>query len=146
MTAYAFTGSRECSISDTLILNGVIKELEDATCFISGAQFGIDSQAAFAAWCHFPNARHIIVVPAAPHDKDLVLWAEHEGIEILWMPEVQTDAIAYMERNQYMVDMANHVLAFPRTAKEKFRGSGTWATIRRARKKGIPVSIYPLGA
>jgi len=48
----------------------------------------------------------------------------------LWSPK------PYIVRNHDIVDCAvNGVIAAPRTKNEQFRGSGTWATIRYARKK-----------
>lgn len=50
-----------------------------------------------------------------------------------------------LERNRYMVDIATHVLACPREGTEVLR-SGTWATIRYAKKTGKRLTIiYPSG-
>jgi hypothetical protein len=59
--------------------------------------------------------------------------------DILW-PEYP-----YMERNQHIVDCADVLIATPSTSVEQLR-SGTWATIRRARRKEIPVYlVHPDG-
>ena len=44
-------------------------------------------------------------------------------------------------RNRTMVDLADHLVAFPSTFEEVMR-SGTWATIRYARKIGRPGTIF----
>ena len=50
----------------------------------------------------------------------------------------------YMKRNQDIVDASDVLIATPHGPEEV--RSGTWATIRRARKKGIPIYIvYPSG-
>lgn len=49
------------------------------------------------------------------------------------------DPKPYMERNQDIVDESDHLVAAP-NGEERVR-SGTWSTIRRAIKKGIPVTI-----
>ena len=49
----------------------------------------------------------------------------------------------YMKRNDLTVSLIGELLAFPRTSEEE-RRSGTWAAIRRARKKRIPVHFFPL--
>ena len=50
----------------------------------------------------------------------------------------------YMKRNQDIVDASDILIATPHGPEEV--RSGTWATIRRARKKGIPIYIvYPNG-
>lgn len=46
----------------------------------------------------------------------------------------------YLDRNQDIVDEVDVLIATPGEYKEQLR-SGTWATIRRARKKGIPIHI-----
>lgn len=54
-------------------------------------------------------------------------------------------AKGYVKRNQEIVDMSTKIIAMPDSKKEKQR-SGTWATIRYARKIGADLSIlYPDG-
>lgn len=51
-----------------------------------------------------------------------------------------------LERNKLMIARAHSVLAAPKEFSEVTR-SGTWATVRAARRKGIPVLIvYPDGS
>ena len=50
---------------------------------------------------------------------------------------------AYLERNHDIVDSCSILLAFPETSQEVTR-SGTWATIRYARKSGKSPEITPL--
>lgn len=49
----------------------------------------------------------------------------------------------YMDRNQELVSQVIDLTAFPRENEEQLR-SGTWATVRRARERGIPVEIRSL--
>lgn len=44
----------------------------------------------------------------------------------------------YMERNDAIIAAADVLVACPAQMQERLR-SGTWATVRRARKKGIPI-------
>jgi hypothetical protein len=53
---------------------------------------------------------------------------------------IMCDPAPYLARNHAIVDEAELLLATPDGEVEKMR-SGTWATIRYARKKGIPVRI-----
>lgn len=46
----------------------------------------------------------------------------------------------YLIRNQHIVNFATVLIATPGESKEQLR-SGTWSTVRRGRKKGIPVFI-----
>jgi len=59
--------------------------------------------------------------------------------------DVSYEPKPYMMRNQDIVDAVSILIATP-DGLEEMR-SGTWATIRRARKKGIPIYIiYPNGS
>lgn len=46
-----------------------------------------------------------------------------------------------LERNQDIVNDADVLLACPSNEEGEILRSGTWSTIRRARKKGIPIGI-----
>jgi hypothetical protein len=51
----------------------------------------------------------------------------------------------YLERNHDIVDAADFMIATPGEREEQLR-SGTWATIRYAKKRGVPLRIiYPDG-
>ncbi len=51
------------------------------------------------------------------------------------------DPLPYLDRNQAIVDSSELLIATPGQMGEELR-SGTWATIRYARKKGIPRFIF----
>lgn len=52
----------------------------------------------------------------------------------------------YLERDREIVGMSSYMIAAPRQMKEQRRGSGTWYTIRQARKFNKPMIIfYPSG-
>ena len=58
--------------------------------------------------------------------------------------DVNYNAAPYLKRNRHIVSMSDALLATPHGPEEV--RSGTWATIRYARKKGIPIYIiYPSG-
>jgi hypothetical protein len=50
------------------------------------------------------------------------------------------DPLPYLDRDQEIVNESTVLIAAPDTAVEKLR-SGTWATVRRARRKRIPVLL-----
>lgn len=50
--------------------------------------------------------------------------------------------LAYLERNKRIVDETDFIVAFPSSTNEVVR-SGTWSTIRYARKKGKNVVMFP---
>lgn len=113
--------------------------------WVTGAQHGADTACALAAYDAHPGARHVLVVPERCRvNDDVVRFAEGHGFEVV-AAKWQGDAAAtYMLRNQMMVERADRLVALPATPRELFRGSGTWATIRRGRWRGIMVNLRPL--
>ena len=49
-------------------------------------------------------------------------------------------ALPYLERNRAIVDACGILVATPKGLQEELR-SGTWATVRYARKRGVPVIV-----
>src|SRR5258708_6635636 len=105
---------------------------------ITGACIGIDTEAAMIA--RHLQMRVKYVIPSDrkqvdPHWKDNC--DEYE--------EMPFDT-SFMQRNERMVEIADELFAFaafPEDASRSTR-SGTWATVRRARKKGIKVTTHTL--
>jgi hypothetical protein len=141
MTTIAFTGTRHVPDEVLPAMRFIIKGLK-ADVYVSGAALGVDTAAAWIAMEEHPTAQHHVIIPDGPHN-DIFLGIlrafESPNIMLERMP-AGTD---YMDRNQKMVDLADKLIAFPATPDEKQR-SGTWATIRRGRKKDIPVHIFAL--
>ena len=91
-----------------------------------------------------PEAEHQLIVPNYRHNEHLVtLWVDtgktNPKYSTIFMPR----HTGPLDRNTKMVEVSTHQVAFPETQVEELR-SGTWSTIRRARKKGIPTYFYPL--
>jgi len=147
-------------VANTIAFSGV-SELEDhnygyvAKClrghtskprnnhFVTGAAFGVDTLCLYLCYAWRREATHTVVVPDGKHNEEIVQFALAMDLEVIVMPE-GTD---YMDRNTKMIQLSDILVAFPPTSEETGRGSsgaGTWSTIRRARKKGIPIYIYPL--
>jgi hypothetical protein len=111
---------------------------------VSGMAYGIDTEAVMAVWGMLPMRHLICTVPGTClHNQVLVERAYQAGAEIVLVPNEHTVGETYMARNDATVDRIDVLLAFPRTLKEVMR-SGTWATVRRARKAGVKVRYYPL--
>ena len=52
----------------------------------------------------------------------------------------------YIKRDHHMVDSSSYLLGTPKTMYEYLR-SGTWSTVRYARKRGLPLTlVYPDGS
>ena len=46
-----------------------------------------------------------------------------------------------LDRNQDIVNVVDELIALPQLTEERSPRSGTWATIRMARRRGIPITI-----
>lgn len=115
-----------------------------ADTFVTGACRGVDAVAGRGLASDHPDAQHVVVVPA---NRSAVVqwWPSVEAtrrIELFEMPE-ETD---YKDRNEVLVELADHLVAFvaadeddPRSAR-----SGTWQTVRLARKAGLSITYMDL--
>ena len=63
------------------------------------------------------------------------MWDDSFGDSIVVMKPKK-----YLDRNHDIVDASAEMLALP-SGPEKMRGSGTWATIRYARRTRVPLLI-----
>lgn len=142
MRTAAFTGIRNIVPEHERIMLRTIQQMK-ADHFVSGAAVGVDTFACRTAFAFHPDAVHTVVVPAAPHNEDLVRWATEKGITVVRMPGVGSVPKAYRERNEAMIDGADYLVAFPYSRDEVTR-SGTWMTIRIARKAGKKIYGFPL--
>jgi hypothetical protein len=57
------------------------------------------------------------------------------------LTDKQQDPFAYMTRNEHIVAACDALIAAPYSAERDIPRSGTWATVRRARKAGKPVIL-----
>lgn len=87
-------------------------------------------------------ARGFKVMTILPADRSKV--APDYAAWSTWVVEMP-EGTDYMARNDEIVRLADILTAFPKTDREEVR-SGTWATVRRGRRKGIRVEIIPVGA
>jgi hypothetical protein len=103
--------------------------------FSTGGAHGVDTIAAIVGFEVIPSAHHRICFPDNDPWNTGLLDLEVEFTEYVACP-------TYMKRNDALVAFCDVLLAFPRSPKELGIGSGTWATIRRARKanKGIVIT------
>lgn len=140
MTRYVVTGpvvlglppARHRAIN---VVANAITALDDVDVFTTGGAHGIDTIAALLAWSAHPDAYHRVVLPDQPYHP---LWDNPpSGFSITRVPG------GYMARNDALVTYGDVLLAFPKSATERLR-SGTWATIRRARKAGLDIRLEVL--
>lgn len=120
----------------------------EATEFTTGACLGFDAIAARWLLTEHPGALHRLAVPANRKQVDTDLFhdfltASIPGWTLIECCPSHTD---YRYRNEYIVTRSNLLVAvadYPE-AHGKSTRSGTWQTVRIARKAGIPVSEFIL--
>ncbi|HEY4779574.1 MAG TPA: DUF4326 domain-containing protein, partial [Solirubrobacterales bacterium] len=120
-----------------------VERLERADLYVSGAAHGVDTVAALAALDFFPAADHRVYVPAAWHNEAGVSQLRQRGAEVVQVAPGASRAESYMARNDRMVADCAMLVAFPYSEREELR-SGTWATVRRARRARRRVLVEPL--
>ena len=118
----------------------MIAGLDRAEAFITGGCVGVDVMAMVHSKLTHREARQLLVVPGPGITREV-----EELVDVVhphvWRLPSRT---SFLDRNRAMVWLASELVAFPPTRQERFRGSGTWATIRYARQAGIPVHLFPL--
>lgn len=108
------------------MLSRACADIDPSHVFTGGAH-GFDTIAAYWAAENMKMAEHIIIHPKHLH------W-NHELAKVDFkLRPVLGD---YMDRNDVLVRDADILIAYPSSCQEVIR-SGTWATVRRARKRDI---------
>lgn len=147
------TGTRSCPDHGPELIRSAFRDLgATVELVVTGGAYGVDTAAYRIAREEFDGAEHRIFAPSGlHHNRRLTAEAEREmvaggPVAVEWFTK-RGRTSAYLVRDHAMVDMVAEdgvLLAFPRTPVEQRRGSGTWATIRYARKVGVPVIMVPL--
>jgi hypothetical protein len=105
--------------------------------FVHGGSYGSDTLAHYAFRSAHPTIP-IIVMPATK-DNGSIVTAPYGDLNIILQPR------GPLERNDMIVTVITGLVAAPKMMTEELRG-GTWYTIRRARKKGVPILfVWPDG-
>jgi hypothetical protein len=143
MRAIAFTGPVDITDVEAYAVRCVLERVAPADAYISGAVFGVDTAAALAAIDLYPEAEHRVYVPAAWHNADVVTQLRRRGAVVFDVDCASSTAASYMARNDLMVADCTALVGFPYTLTEELR-SGTWATIRRARRAHRGIRLFPL--
>ena len=128
-----FTGTREGMTDQqrATVLRLLSKELLDAEWLHHGDCIGADHQAGqIAIFCGVKQHAH------PPTSDRLRAWT---------LADRTDKPLPYLERNRAIVDATDILIAAPRGPEEQ--RSGTWSTVRYARKVGKPVIIvWPDGS
>jgi predicted Rossmann fold nucleotide-binding protein DprA/Smf involved in DNA uptake len=139
----AFSGTRE-SLTDNEFARvfDVVKALGKHCIYVTGACTGVDATVARIAFTEGYTVHTVIPIQAHPRYFD-THWRAYSTTSEM----VNT----FADRNRRMVELANPdigLFAFPSHAEDdpRSRRSGTWQTIRMARKAGKRVQVIVLDA
>ncbi len=144
MDVYGFTGSRTLPLA---LRRALLPSLFDliADEYVTGAAVGIDSFIGATMARLHPGAVHRVIVPAWRTQVDP--WWTRQGVpgrfHLQYMPEHTT----FRDRNAAIVDRCTRLYAYPMFAERDVRSrrSGTWQTVRLARRASTPVQEILLG-
>jgi hypothetical protein len=144
-----FTGTRSLRRLDA------VRAFLSATCddgdeFTTGACLGFDAFAAHHLLDVYPDRRHRLVVPAnrtqvdwSIIDRFLLLLAQGAKNAVV---EEMPDGSTYKQRNERILDHADELVAVVAWAEHDGRSirSGSWQTVRLARKRGLHAHLLDL--
>lgn len=144
MTIYGFSAARKDYDGDRI--REALKEAgSDEHTYVTGGAAGGDSVIGHWLAENFPAAKHVVLLPTRlPTQKDQFdSWWDRltTGIKVHVVdPNLLTST---RDRNRNIVSRAEVLYAFPAYKEDHSKSlrSGTWQTIRMARRKGIPIHI-----
>lgn len=138
-----FTGTRTVKLDAVQrVCDFVCSQSTGGSEFTTGACVGFDAIAAHCLLDNFPDAVHRLVVPANQSQVDHEIIERFQRLQgnrhiIEYMP----DGTTYRQRNERILHHADKLVAvaeFPELNTRSTR-SGTWMTVRIARRLGLPV-------
>lgn len=146
-----FTATRTLDHDGRLRIRAHLEALQasgaEVTEVTTGGALGGDTYIAGLARVLWPNALHRLVLPAGYGNEAMVTGFERGLAEGRFRGEIVRTGLPPLKRNHVILDHADHLLAFPRQVTEPANprvGGGTWATVRYARKRGLPLTITPV--
>ena len=137
-----FTATRTMAPTGVSILRYQLIRLPVADRYVSGGARGGDAYIGWFLAGKYPKARHTVIVPADRSQVNPWWQICPVPVEVIEMPEGTT----YKDRNQAIVEKSGVLAGFPAHPEDhgQSRRSGTWQTIRIARKEKMPVTWHTL--
>jgi hypothetical protein len=110
--------------------------------FIVGGAKGVDISFAMVALAFDFQVHAVLPGGGAQYAEFAELYCK----DYEFAPAKSSHPASLLHRNVVMLERswARRLWAFPRTEREELR-SGTWATVRAARKRDFKIEIFPLG-
>lgn len=131
-----FTAARELSpeAADSVMLNVLVTGVPFAARYVTGTCVGGDAFLGRWLYLNRRDAEHLVIVPANRSRVDEWWAGARRPVTVIEMPPGTT----YADRNQRIVAESDAVFGFPVYLEDdpRSRRSGTWQTIRMARKSG----------
>jgi NADH:ubiquinone oxidoreductase subunit len=138
MTTVGFSGTRRLPTTAYERVGAIVATLPEGTRVVQGACIGVDSYVAWAA-----KRRGLHVHAVVPADRSRVPPDWRDWCDTFEEMPAGTD---YRSRNARIAGQIDRLIAIPDAAEDapQSRRSGTWMTVRIARRIGIPVEVYIL--
>lgn len=143
MVSYGFTAARELDSFPDGYIESVLQSLPEPGKVVTGGARGGDALIGRWLYERYPFAIHLVVLPA--NRAQVYPWWQDisdvgTGPMLVEMPR----GTSYRDRNMHIVQMCTNLVAFPAFPEFNVRSrrSGTWMTIRMAKRMNKPVQIY----
>ena len=141
MRVLGLTGTRVLTPARQRLVADLLADVR-ADRYVTGGAVGFDAFAGRLLALRWPQAEHVVVVPAF-RGQVQPWWEEFVGRVTL---EVMPAGSTFRDRNAAIVDSCDELVAFPThpEADPRAKRSGTWQTVRLARRAALPVRVHVL--
>lgn len=133
-----FTGTRNVRDVDLERIRAAVLALPPDATVVTGACIGVDALVARMA---HGGRRHVHTIVPAGRSRVDPYWRQHCNTF-----EEMPPGTDYRARNERIVELSDRLVAFPEYPEDHHRShrSGTWMTVRIARRAGKPVEVVVL--
>lgn len=135
-----FTGTRQGMTTDqwAKVVDIIALHAEELNEWHDGDCQGADTQAGNSVRSMRKMGTAFFMHGHPSHGQGTEKWRAHSEYDFIWREKPP------LVRNRDIVDSVDLMIAGPREFDEVVKGSGTWATIRYAKRKGVRLFIvYP---